>query len=213
MKRLRIPAGMYSDDDGTLSVRIAREAVDAHTTRRAMSPFAVPPRFEEKAGVFVTLNLHPGDELRGCIGYPTPLYPLYKALVKSAEGACEDPRFPTLRAEELGRVTVEVNLLTPPELIEVRRPKDYLRAVQIGSDGLEIRYATARGVFLPSVPVEQRWNAETYLEELCMKAGLTPDTWLDPDARIYRFRSTVFREVEPRGPIVRRTLGAEHAGR
>ena len=204
---------MYSDEDGELSVRIAREAVESHTTGRAMRSFPVPARFEEKAGVFVTLNLCPGEELRGCIGYPHALYPLFKALVRSAEGACEDPRFPPLREEELGAITVEVNLLTPPELIEVKRPKEYLRAITLGRDGLEIRYATARGVFLPEVPVEQGWNIETYLEELCMKAGLTPDTWLDADARIYKFQSTVFREVDPRGAVVRRDLEAEHARR
>ncbi len=204
---------MYSDEEGSLSVRIAREAVDAYTARRPMQPFTVPSRFEEKAGVFVTLSLYPGEDLRGCIGFPNPLYPLHKALVKSAEGACEDPRFPRLREEELDRVTVEVNLLTPPQLIEVKRPKEYLKAIEIGRDGLEIRYAAARGVFLPSVPVEQAWDVETYLEELCMKAGLTPDTWLDDTARVYRFQSVVFREVAPRGAVVRREVGAEHARR
>ena len=204
---------MYSDEDGELSVHIAREAIEAHTERRGMRSLPVPLRFEDRAGVFVTLNLYPGEELRGCIGFPGPLYPLYKALVKSAEGACEDPRFPQLREDELVHVTVEVNLLTPPELIEVRRPKEVLKVIEIGRDGLEIRYATARGVFLPSVPVEQGWDTGTYLEELSMKAGLTPDAWLDESARIYRFQSTVFREVEPRGSVVRRDLGAEHARR
>lgn len=204
---------MYSDEEGALSVRIAREAVEAHASGRAMQSFTVPARFEEKAGVFVTLSLYPSAELRGCIGYPQPLYPLFKALVKSAEEACEDPRFPPLGADEIDRVTVEVNLLTPPQRIEVRRPKEYLKAIELGQDGLEIRYATARGVFLPAVPVAQGWDVETYLMELCIKAGLTPDTWLDDDARIYKFRSAVFGEVEPRGAVVRRNLEAEDASR
>jgi len=204
---------LYSDEEGTLSVRIAREAVEARATGRVMPSFTVPARFEEKAGVFVTLSRYPSAELRGCIGYPQPLYPLLKALVMSAEGVCEDPRFPPLGPDEVGVVTVEVNLLTPPERIEVRRPKEYLKSIELGRDGLEIRHATARGVFLPAVPVEQGWDTETYLEELCIKAGLTPDTWLDDDARIYKFQSTVFGEVEPRGAVVRRNLEAEHAGR
>jgi len=204
---------MYSDEEGTLSVHIAREAVEAHTSGRAMRSFTVPARFEEKAGVFVTLSRYPGAELRGCIGYPQPLYPLLTALVRSAKGACEDPRFAPLGADEISVVTVDVNLLTPPERIEVRRRKEYLKAIELGRDGLEIRYATARGVFLPAVPVEQGWDTEMYLEELCIKAGLTPDTWLDDGARIYRFQSAVFGEVEPRGAVVRRNLEAEHAGR
>ena len=110
----------YSDDDGTLAVRIARDAVEAHVAPRTLHTFSVPPHFDEKAGVFVTINQHPEGLLRGCIGYPSPSFPLIKALVEAAEGACEDPRFPPLGKEEADRVVVEVSRLTRPELFEVR---------------------------------------------------------------------------------------------
>src|SRR5439155_1599802 len=87
----------------------------------------VPERFNEKAGAFVTLNTHPESHLRGCIGYPSPFFPLVKALVKAAEGACEDPRFPPLQEDEVARVVVEVSLLTHPELLTVKKPKEYAK--------------------------------------------------------------------------------------
>src|SRR6266571_3845860 len=77
-----------------------------------------------KSGAFVTLNDHPSGLLRGCIGYPQPFFPLVKSIEKGAEGAAEDPRFPRLSPEELDRVTVEVSILTPPQLIEVKKSKD-----------------------------------------------------------------------------------------
>ncbi len=201
----------YTDAEGQLAVRIARDAVDARALGRPMQTFAVPARFNEKTGAFVTLNTHPEGHLRGCIGYPSPFFPLLKALVRAAEGACEDPRFEPLRRDELDGIVVEVSLLTNPELIEAKKPKEVVKAVTIGVDGLIAAQGAARGLLLPQVPVEWNWDAEEFLSETCMKAGLMPDAWLDESTRIYKFQSEVFSETEPRGRIVRRDLAAEHA--
>ncbi len=37
-----------------------------------------------------------------------------------------------------------------------------------------------------------------------MKAGVTPDTWLSPDTKIYKFQAIIFEEVEPRGRVIRK---------
>jgi len=197
---------MYSDAEGELAVRMAREAVEAFTHGRPLAPFSVPASFERESGVFVTINNHPGEELRGCIGYPHPYFPLAKAIVKAAEGACEDPRFPKLAEEELDRVVVEVSILTPPELIEVKRPKDLLGTVRVGVDGLTVAQGRERGLLLPQVPVDWGWDAEEFLSQTCMKAGLLPDAWLEPDTRVYKFQSEIWTEAEPRGPVIRRVL-------
>jgi hypothetical protein len=201
------------DEDGALAVRLAREAAEAYIEGRPMRPPPVPPTFDQKAGAFVTLNVHPSGELRGCIGYPEPFFPLKKAIVKGAEGATEDPRFPRLATEELDRVTVEVSLLTPPVLLEAKRPKDVLRQVRVGEDGLKIAQGPYRGILLPQVAVEWGWDAETFLSEASMKAGLLADAWLDPSTRIYTFQAEVFGETEPRGAVVRRDLRAAHVRR
>jgi hypothetical protein len=203
----------YSDADGDLAVRLAREAVDAHVEGREMRPFAVPKPFEEKGGAFVTLYVHPSTELRGCIGYPEPFFPLVKSIVKGAEGAAVDPRFPPLEARELDRVVVEVSLLTPPVLMEAKKPKDLPKLVRVGEDGLKIAQGPYRGLLLPQVPIEWKWDAETFLSEACMKAGLLADAWLDGSTRVYTFQAEVFAETDPRGAVVRRDLGAEHARR
>ncbi|TLZ59450.1 MAG: TIGR00296 family protein [Methanobacteriota archaeon] len=201
----------YSDDEGRLAVKIAREVVECHVHGRPLPSVSVPERFNERAGPFVTLNTHPGGHLRGCIGYPSPFFPLIKALVKAAEGACEDPRFPPLPADEVGHVVVEVSLLTRPEIVEVKRPKEYVRAIAVGRDGIIVAQGSARGLLLPQVPTEWGWGAEEFLSEACMKAGLLPDAWLDEATRIYTFQAEIFSEVEPRGVVARRDLGAENA--
>lgn len=208
-----LPSEMrYADREGELAVRIARDALEAFVVGRPKQSFEVPKVFEDKSGAFVTINLHPIAELRGCIGYPQPFFPLIKTIEKAAEGAAEDPRFPRLQPDELDRVTVEVSLLTPPTLIDVKKPRETPKHVAIGVDGLSVAQGGYRGLLLPQVAVENHLDAADFLSEACMKAGLLPDAWLDPATRVYKFQAEVFAEMEPRGPVARRTLEAAHAG-
>lgn len=203
----------YADREGELAVRLAREAIEAHVLGRAKRPFEVPKPFEEKSGAFVTINQHPGGLLRGCIGYPQPFFSLLKSIEKAAEAAStEDPRFPPMRPEELDRVTVEVSILTPPRMIEVKKPKELPNHVTIGVDGLSIAQGAYRGILLPQVAVDENLDAVDFLSHACMKAGLLADAWLDPATRVYTFQAEVFAEVDPHGSIVRRSLEAAHAG-
>lgn len=204
---------MYSDADGELSVRVARDAVEAFVHDRPPRRFETSPAFREKAGAFVTINTWPGETLRGCIGYPQPLFALIDTVAKAAQGACEDPRFPVLGKEELPRVVVEVSLLTPPERLSTMRPKDVRGLVRVGTDGLLVVRGRASGLLLPQVAVELGWDAEEFLSQACVKAGLLPDAWLDGETRIHRFQAEIFGETRPRGPFERRDLGAEHARR
>jgi uncharacterized protein len=203
----------YADPVGELAVQIARAAIDARVLGRSMRPFELPASFEEKSGAFVTINSHPDGELRGCIGYPQPFFPLAKTIEKAAEAAAtDDPRFPPMRGEELGKVTIEVSILTPPRLIEVKKPKEMPAHVTIGVDGLSIAQGPYRGILLPQVAVEENFDAADFLSHACMKAGLLADAWLDPTTRVYTFQAEVFAEVDPRGAVVRRKMEAARAG-
>ncbi len=200
----------YTDDEGEIAVLIARDMIDSHIAGTASKTFSTTPKFDEKRGVFVTLNTHPGEELRGCIGYPQPIFPLLKALVKAAVESTQDPRFPRLAKKELDHVTVEVSLLTLPQEIKVKKTRDYVNEVTIGTDGLIVAQGPYRGLLLPQVPVEWHWDVEEFLAQTCMKAGLTPDSWLDRGTRLYKFQSEIFGEEGPHGPIKRRMLGVSH---
>lgn len=191
------------DQEGVLAVKLARRAIDAETRDLDIDGFDVPDRFREKSGAFVTLKTFPRDDLRGCIGYPEPVYPLAEAILRAAQGACHDPRFPPLRSEELDQVSVEVSVLTPPEELKVDDRKKVPEAIVIGRDGLIMERGMFRGLLLPQVPVEWGWDANTFLEQACMKAGLTPDMWLDRRTKIFTFQAEIFHEESPYGQILR----------
>ena len=190
---------------------MARAVVESHVRDEKPPEFRPPDAFERKSGVFVTLTTHPGDDLRGCIGYPEPVAPLLTALTDSAvSAASRDPRFPPVTPEELDNIRVEVSLLTPPEEIVTERTADLPHHINIGEDGLIVERNGRRGLLLPQVPVEWNWDSEEFLCQACMKAGVSPDSWLMSGTRVFSFRAEVFSETKPRGEVVRRKLGEQH---
>lgn len=199
------------DEWGEFLVRLARRAVEEYVRHKRVidPPEDTPPELWEKMGVFVTLNRHnvpPQTALRGCIGFPLPLYPLVEATIKAAiYAAVDDPRFPPVRESELDDLVVEVSVLTPPELVE-GPPEERPKKIKVGRDGLLIEKGIYSGLLLPQVPIEWGWDEEEFLSQTCWKAGLPPDCWLDEDTKVYRFTAEIFEEEYPRGPVKRKPL-------
>lgn len=189
-------------EKGEKLVRYARNVIENHVRRNKIHDIE---NFDEKAGVFVTINTYPEKELRGCIGIPEPIMPLKRAIKEAAISVCHDPRFPDLREEELDKIVVEVTLLTPPELIKAK-PVDYPKYIEIGKDGLMVERGFYRGLLLPQVAIEYNWDSKEFLKHTCIKAGLSPDAWLDENTKVYKFQGEIFMEEKPRGKIVRHDL-------
>ena len=177
-----------------MAVRLARQALTGYTEKKKIIQLqGLPPVFEENRGVFVTL--HEDGDLRGCIGYPQPIMPLCKAIVDSAINAgCRDPRFPCVRSEELGRIVVEVTILTRPQVYT--QPKKKLPdLVIIGRDGLIVSKGPFSGLLLPQVAPEWGFDSQEFLSQTCVKAGLPPDAWLGEDTQVQHFQAQIFAEV------------------
>ncbi len=186
-------------EEGRTAVRLARRAIETYLSERRVIRDRLTGVFEEKRGVFTTLTKH--GELRGCIGFPYPIKRLDEAIIESAiAAATEDPRFPPVRLEEMDEIIVEVTILTPPERIKAK-PVDLPKHVEIGRHGLMVKRGPYSGLLLPQVAVEFGFDAEEFLSQTCMKAGLPPDCWLVEGTEVYRFEGQIFKEVEPRGDV------------
>lgn len=203
----------YTLNDGAALVRFARANILYYLENERHIPFEkeFKEKFGEKAGAFVTLMKEKGADLvlRGCIGYDRPLFPLYKAVSDvSVYAALEDPRFPRVDPDEMNRIRVEVSVLTPPKLIEVKSPDEYLEKIKIGRDGLIAKKNVNQGLLLPQVPVEQgrHWDLKTFLEHTCLKAHMPRDAWKDLSVQISAFQAIVFEETVPNGPVVMKEL-------
>lgn len=200
-----------TDEEGEFLVRLARKAVRENLKNGKIisPPENVSPCLLEKKGVFVTINsvINGEKSLRGCIGFPYPVYPLVRAVIEAAiESATRDPRFPPMTLRELDNVVFEVSVLTEPELIKVDSPREYPSKIKVGEDGLIVERGFYKGLLLPQVPVEWNWDEEEFLCQCCLKAGLPPDCWLLKGTKIYKFQCIIFEETSPNGSVVRKTL-------
>jgi hypothetical protein len=199
------------NSEGETLVKLARNAVREYLKTRKLikAPTNTPPKLMERCGVFVTINKlsHGEKKLRGCIGYPYPVSPLADTVIDSAmNAATQDPRFKPLSDDELSQVVFEVSILTPPEPIETAKPQEYPAKIKVGEHGLIVEKDWKKGLLLPQVPVEWNWREEEFLCQCCMKAGLPPDSWLEKDTKIYKFKAIIFEEETPEGKVRRKTL-------
>src|SRR5665648_126802 len=116
-------------EEGKFLIHLARNTVTKYleTGKVLKPPKETPKKLFERCGVFVTISIPvmSEKELRGCIGYPYPTSPLVEAVIDSAiNAATQDPRFEPLTFDEIGKVVFEVSVLTPPETVHVKNPKE-----------------------------------------------------------------------------------------
>ena len=172
-------------------LRIARESIaGVFEGRRPALDLVDDEVLCRPAGAFVTLTAADGD-LRGCIGSIHPVAPLCRAVAQSAVSAAfRDPRFEPLTRDELGAIHLEISVMGPIE------PLPSVESIIVGRHGLIISRGHHTGLLLPQVATEYGWDAEAFLTQTCVKAGLPRDAWRRPDTRIEHFSAEVFGELE-----------------
>ncbi|GIK51970.1 MAG: AmmeMemoRadiSam system protein A [Planctomycetota bacterium] len=175
--------------DGKQLLQLARTSLEhfVRTGQRVALPADVSPALEEGLGAFVTLTTGDGS-LRGCIGNMVAHGPLIETVREMAIAAgTHDPRFPPVSEEELRDLRYEISVISP--MVESRADQ-----VVPGRHGLYIRNGRYSGTLLPQVASEHGWDRATFLEQTCVKAGLSPLAWKDPGTTIYTYTAQVFSE-------------------
>jgi AmmeMemoRadiSam system protein A len=166
---------------------IARGAILAHLGLAARPDLPSSGPLAGERGAFVTL--HVNGDLRGCIGTFQPMGSLAATVARVAvSAASEDPRFQPIEAAEVAGLEVAVSALAPA------RPLGDPRAVAVGREGLVVKRGFHRGTLLPKVAVEHGWTAEEFLRHTCLKAGLPPTAWQEPDVTVEAFEAEEFGE-------------------
>ena len=183
--KVGVDLGLTAEEKRAL-LELARKTIEAKCRgEKAPAPEAKSPTLSELRGAFVTL--HKAGRLRGCIGQIQARQPLVKTVADMAVAAAfDDPRFPSLRAEELKEIDIEISVLTP-----LRRITD-VREIQVGTHGIYMRKGGYSGLLLPQVATEWKWDRTAFLEHTCEKAHLPKDAWKDKETEIYIFSADVF---------------------
>lgn len=169
---------------------IAKNAIVTKINNKELPKLAVDSEtIKENRGAFVTLKKR--GQLRGCIGYIKAFKPLGETVQEMAIAAAfHDPRFPSLKPDEVQDLSFEISVLSP-----FKRVKD-INEIEVGNHGLYIVRGDNSGLLLPQVALEYGWDRETFLKETCHKAGLPLQAWMDKETEIYIFSADYFGDAD-----------------
>jgi len=184
-----------SEDEGRHLLGLARETIKNrlyNLEEPRIDSKDMPEIFQKRLGTFVTINI--GGNLRGCIGHIIPREPLIEGIQENAiNAAFRDPRFPPLTREEFDRIEIEISILTSPEELSYSDHRDLLNKLRPGIDGLIIKKGPYEATFLPQV-WEQLPGKEEFLSHLCLKAGLSADSWKTEKLQVSTYQVQAFEE-------------------
>ena len=165
-------------EERTLLLKEARYSLESGVRATPLEPLCLedyPPRLRQFGVTFVTLTID--NKLRGCVGALEAYQPLVEDVREHALAAAfEDFRFPTVRPDELDKISIEISRLTAPQPLEYDGPDDLINKLRPGIDGVVLKEGLRRATFLPQV-----WHklpsAATFLEHLCQKMSAPTDIW------------------------------------
>ena len=99
---------------------------------------------------------------------------------------------PSIVADELEHLTFEVWLLHEQQPV-LEQGEERQNTIEIGRHGLVIQQGHARGLLLPGVATDHGFDAPTFLQQVCLKAGLPPTAWKDDHTQLWTFEGVAVR--------------------
>ena len=158
---------------------LGRQAIETYLrTRRLIEPpQPIPLELQAPSAVFVTL--HKDGELRGCVGsvHPTEATAAHELIRYAVASAVRDPRFDPVRLDEVGALTIKVQLLDPPE------PIPDISGLNPRTYGIIVRRGDRQALLLPGI--EGIDTPEQQLRAACEKAGINRNASVE----LERFRT------------------------
>jgi AmmeMemoRadiSam system protein A len=182
----------FTTDEQEFLLRIAYQSILSgleSSQPAVISDNAIPARLSVRRASFVTL--HAEEKLRGCIGSLEPRTSLAEDVSYNAYAAAfRDTRFRPLQADELVTLSLQISVLSTPEMVDFDSESSLLALVRPGIDGLILQDHSYRSTFLPSV-WESLPEPAHFLGHLKLKAGLAADYW-SASMRIWRYTTESF---------------------
>lgn len=190
---------MISDTSGQYLVRVVRAVMqDWLQHNRISKPDNYPPDVNEIGGVVVEVYKKiPGmqKEIRASGADLNFNRPIAHACAEAARAACSDKRFGLIEMQELPVSTIHVHVFDgQPKQIMGKTITDYGRIITAGQDGLVMRKGASTGILMPHLILQNKWSVKEALENLSIKTGLDKDGWQNPYARIFSFKTQIFKE-------------------
>ena len=188
-------------EDGARTVELAREAIESYVVNgQREQPGSMREAFYQRTGALVRLESSRGrGSLRGCAGSYRSNEQLGHEIVEAAiEAASDSSCGSEVKPAELSNLLVSVCVIR-----DLFTTEDPLTDLELGRHGIAIETPRGADWLYPTIPIENNWPAQAYLERTCRKCNIPPNGWDDPDVDVMLFDTAVFREREPMGSVER----------
>lgn len=196
MKKESISKGL-NEKQGQILIKLARKTIAdklgiKNKPEQDLSAISEDKSLKRLSGTFVTLKIH--DQLRGCIGNLDNTDTITEGVKRNAiNAAFNDFRFSPLTAKEFENVEIEISILSEPKPLKYKDGNDLVKKLRPNVDGVIIRKGFASATFLPQV-WEQLPRPEDFLTHLCIKAGLSSDSWKSSKLEVLTYNVQYFEE-------------------
>lgn len=186
---------MLNYEQKRVLLEYAREAIRAYFNQRGeFSPdeAEIPYELCENTGVYVDL-VNSSGVLRGSAGYTETNRPLWKGVIINAVNAgFYDSKTRNLSQNEFNDVDIQISVLSVPKKLNYTDSEDLKNKIQQGV-GLIIKKGMQSATLLP-----YNWNGGVskadFLDNLCVRAGLSPDAWETTKLDVYTYDAQTFSE-------------------
>lgn len=186
-----------TSDEQRLLLELARESIVAAASNRSPPQLdlnSLPPALARPGACFVTLRKH--GELRGCTGTLVADRPLAFDVGHCAmQSATGDPRFNTVRPDELDALEIEISVLSQPYPLHFDHPADLPKLIRPGVDGVTLYHGHLQATFLPQV-WERVPDPVDFLDMLCRKMGLSAGAWRVLELSVEVYQAFSFSEAD-----------------
>lgn len=188
-------------EDGARTVELAREAMESYVLNgQREQPGSMREAFYQRTGALVHLQSSRGrGSLRGCAGSFRSNEQLGHEIVEAAiEASSDNSCGSEIRPAELSNLLVSVCVVQ-----DLWASEDPMGELEIGRHGVAVESGQYEGWLYPTIPAENHWTRQEYLDRTCRKIRLPPHAWQEDDVTVTLFDAAVFREREPNGSVER----------
>ena len=178
---------MFDNEERNYIASLVKKIMENSAEEKYMDkPGDYPEKMDEVMGFCIRFKKD--GEIAFTISNPYPHTSLIDAMINTISG------FEGLKEvqEKLDEMTMEINIIEEPELIDIRSLQDYMKNIEIGKHGILLEYGPYSSLILPQIAQENKWSVEEMLKQICMQANLPENAWKNPEVNIYRFESETF---------------------
>lgn len=124
---------------------------------------------------------------RGCLAIWRGIDDFDPAVSWCATGALNDPRYPSIRSDELDQLEIELSIFGPWEVM------DHPQSFRPGVDSILLESSRGATLLQASLARDRQYDDVSFLQTISAKAGIGRDGWKDESIRLYRAVTRIYR--------------------